>query len=186
MKNVFICPDCQKTYAAEADTADAPHCPVCSRRLLATNKTRADWDAMSREERLALLGKAPEKPQTSSPFTPPAPPRSPSVVDFVSRYTPGVSAAWKALLVLFFVSLFLVLSALPSTSDLLYPSLYMAGGVLVLLTDLYLACCFGKVAILKGHYESMYVWIPFIFTFVGYLLVVALPDRANSQPTDRE
>ena len=132
MKNIFICPDCQKTYAAAADASDAPHCPVCNRRLLATNKTRADWDAMSREERLALLGSEPAKPQASHPFNPPIQSKSPSVVNFVGQYFPNVSSLWKALLILFVISLVLVLSALPNTSDLLYPSLYMAGGVLVL------------------------------------------------------
>lgn len=53
---------------------------------------------------------------------------------------------------------------------------------------------FYKVAVMKGYDEGKYLWIPFFFGVAGYLLVVALPDRAarkenvsgvvNTKPVD--
>ena len=181
MKTVFVCPDCQKSYAAEFDAANPPRCPKCNRLLLATNKTRADWDAMSREERLALLGSVPADPheQYALPEFPRLFRSMPSVVEFVDEHIPGVSFWWKALLALFVVALAIGLVYLVDSTG--YVLLIAAGSLLAILTDLYLACCFCRIAILKGHVERMYLWIPFIFTIVGYLMVVALPDRAGNE-----
>ena len=32
----------------------------------------------------------------------------------------------------------------------------------------------------KGYYEKKYLWICFLLGVIGYLLVVALPDRGNT------
>lgn len=40
-----------------------------------------------------------------------------------------------------------------------------------------LANYFQEVAEMKGHDEKRYFWLPFLFSVVGYLLVIALPDR---------
>ena len=32
----------------------------------------------------------------------------------------------------------------------------------------------------KGYYEKKYFWICFLLGVIGYLLVVALPDRGNA------
>lgn len=40
---------------------------------------------------------------------------------------------------------------------------------------------FSSVAKEKGFYSDKYFWICFFFNIVGYLLVVALPDRGNNR-----
>lgn len=35
----------------------------------------------------------------------------------------------------------------------------------------------------KGYYEKKYLWICFLLGVIGYLLVVALPDRGNAPKT---
>lgn len=55
---------------------------------------------------------------------------------------------------------------------------YITWGVGVLLAIKYvIATCFYSVANEKEFYEARYLWIPFLFSFVGYILVAALPDR---------
>lgn len=39
---------------------------------------------------------------------------------------------------------------------------------------------FYVVAKEKGYYEKKYLWICFLLGVIGYLLVVALPDRGNA------
>lgn len=46
----------------------------------------------------------------------------------------------------------------------------------------YIAKQFSEVAKAKGYNDSKYFWICFWLTFVGYLLVIALPDRGNIVP----
>ena len=41
----------------------------------------------------------------------------------------------------------------------------------------FIAECFYNIAYEKGFEERRYFWIPFIFGIIGYLLVIALPDR---------
>lgn len=36
---------------------------------------------------------------------------------------------------------------------------------------------FYKIAEMKGHSESKYLWISFFLSVVGWMLVIALPDR---------
>ena len=45
---------------------------------------------------------------------------------------------------------------------------------------LYLAKQFEEVARMKGHYEGKFFWLCFFFSIIGYLLVIALPDRGNT------
>lgn len=50
----------------------------------------------------------------------------------------------------------------------------------VLLLILYLlAREFQRAAELKGYQSQKYFWIAFLCGFVGYLLVIALPDRSG-------
>ena len=39
---------------------------------------------------------------------------------------------------------------------------------------------FYKAAQAKGYSEKKYFWIPFWLGIVGYMLVIALPDRGNT------
>lgn len=58
-------------------------------------------------------------------------------------------------------------------------------GYLVMYTILHLVCSgimakyFFEVAGMKGYEGDRYYWLPFLFTFAGYLLIIALPDRSN-------
>lgn len=46
---------------------------------------------------------------------------------------------------------------------------------------------FYKAAQAKGYSEKKYLWICFLLGMVGYLLVIALPDRGNtSKPVSDE
>ncbi len=55
-------------------------------------------------------------------------------------------------------------------------------GVAVMLWINYaLSTYFYHVATEKGYYEACYLWIPFVFSMIGYILVAALPDRGNRE-----
>lgn len=45
----------------------------------------------------------------------------------------------------------------------------------------YIAKCFSEAANAKGHYSKKYFWLCFLLGFVGYLLVIALPDRGEAK-----
>ena len=45
----------------------------------------------------------------------------------------------------------------------------------------YIAKQFEEAAQKKGHTRKKYFWLCFLLGAVGYLLVVALPDRGNTQ-----
>ena len=53
-------------------------------------------------------------------------------------------------------------------------------GLLIWL-DWYIAKQFEEVAQKKAHTQKKYFWLCFLLGAVGYLLVVALPDRGNAQ-----
>lgn len=48
----------------------------------------------------------------------------------------------------------------------------------------WIAVEFHAIAEMKGFSESKYLWIPFLFPIAGYLLVIALPDRSQSDVTE--
>ena len=54
----------------------------------------------------------------------------------------------------------------------------LAAIIVVALTS-FLAGCFYEVACEKGFDDQKYYWISFFCGVVGYLLVIALPDRAG-------
>lgn len=56
----------------------------------------------------------------------------------------------------------------------------VVGAILVLYIEYKLAEQFYHAAYLKGYSERKYLWICFFFNIVGYLLVIALPDRNAS------
>lgn len=53
--------------------------------------------------------------------------------------------------------------------------------IALLVLDWFVATCFFEVAEAKGYHDQKYFWLCFWLSFVGYLLVIALPDRGNSQ-----
>lgn len=55
--------------------------------------------------------------------------------------------------------------------------------VLVALLALYyfIAKLFYEVAMKKGHGDKKYFWICFWLSWIGYLLVIALPDRGGAE-----
>lgn len=45
---------------------------------------------------------------------------------------------------------------------------------------------FFDVALLKGYKEKKYFWYGFLFGIVGFLLIIALPDRNNmNKPSEQ-
>ena len=59
--------------------------------------------------------------------------------------------------------------------------LYLIVLGLLIWLDWYIAKQFEEVAQKKGHTQKKYFWLCFLLAAVGYLLVVALPDRGNTQ-----
>lgn len=53
----------------------------------------------------------------------------------------------------------------------------------LLVVDALLASYFYDVACEKGFAERRYFWVPFLCGIIGYLLVVALPDRMKTNGT---
>ena len=56
--------------------------------------------------------------------------------------------------------------------------------IIALIIDYLLACEFYAAANAKGYDDRKYLWICFAFTVIGYLLVIALPDRGISKTAD--
>lgn len=55
--------------------------------------------------------------------------------------------------------------------------------IAILIIDYLIAKEFYAIATDKGYVATKYLWIPFLLGIVGYLLVVALPDRnKNAEP----
>ena len=52
--------------------------------------------------------------------------------------------------------------------------------IVVIYIEYWIAKQFYEVARFKGYEEKKYLWIPFLFNFVGYLLVIALPSKSIS------
>ena len=61
-----------------------------------------------------------------------------------------------------------------------YLLLIIAGCALMLWVHYLIAKEFYKAAQAKGYSEKKYLWLPFLLGIIGYLLVVALPDRGNT------
>ena len=59
--------------------------------------------------------------------------------------------------------------------------LLILAGLLVL--NYFIAKQFHQIAIQKGHPQRKYFWWSFWLGLVGYLMVVALPDRAQTPPS---
>lgn len=58
---------------------------------------------------------------------------------------------------------------------------YLLGLALALLLNFYVAKQFEIVANDKGYFERRYFHLCFWLGMVGYLLVIALPDRGNHE-----
>jgi hypothetical protein len=56
---------------------------------------------------------------------------------------------------------------------------YILVAVVYFILDHYIAACFAEAADAKGYHESKYFWLCFWLGFIGYLLVIALPDRGR-------
>lgn len=61
-----------------------------------------------------------------------------------------------------------------------YVLLILTGCALMLWVMYLIANEFYKAAQAKGYSEKKYLWLPFLLGVVGYLLVIALPDRGNT------
>lgn len=65
-------------------------------------------------------------------------------------------------------------------------SLYIIAIVAWLLFCFIIACLianeFSKIAAMKGHKEGKWFWLCLIFGIVGWLMIIALPDRRIPSP----
>ena len=55
--------------------------------------------------------------------------------------------------------------------------LIVLGIIVLLIIDAVIAQMFYEAAVEKGFESRKYFWMSFLFCVVGYLLVIALPDR---------
>lgn len=58
---------------------------------------------------------------------------------------------------------------------------YLLVLAIIIVLAYYIAKWFFEVAEEKGYHDRKYFWICFWLGIVGYLLVVAMPDRGNGQ-----
>lgn len=58
-----------------------------------------------------------------------------------------------------------------------FMSMYVLGSIFYLILTIISASYFHEIAVMKGHTESRYFWLPLLLPIMGCLLVVALPDR---------
>lgn len=68
--------------------------------------------------------------------------------------------------------------------EYLFWFLIIYGAAIIIAVDFLIAFQFQRIAELKGHHEKIYFWWCFIcgvcaLGFVGYLMVIALPDRGK-------
>lgn len=56
----------------------------------------------------------------------------------------------------------------------------LAGTILLIAFDYLIAMEFYFIAKEKGYSEKKYFWYSFILTGLGYLMILALPNKANS------
>ena len=60
-------------------------------------------------------------------------------------------------------------------------AVYLMVIALVFVLSYFIAKWFYEVAEEKGYHDRKYFWICFWLGAIGYLLVVAMPDRGNGQ-----
>ena len=89
----------------------------------------------------------------------------------------------KAIIVILFVVGIICLLVGIDDDDALIAGCVIAGTAIVLWINYALATYFYYVATEKGYYEACYLWIPFLLSAIGYILVAALPDRGNGTKT---
>ena len=53
----------------------------------------------------------------------------------------------------------------------------LLGAILVIWINYLIAREFYRAAVMKGHPEQKYLWLPFFLGVIGYLLVIALPSE---------
>ena len=62
--------------------------------------------------------------------------------------------------------------------------------IVVILFWYFVAKEFQRIAELKGHYETRFFWCTFLFSVLGILMVIALPDRGEKnesvQPVEND
>ena len=57
--------------------------------------------------------------------------------------------------------------------------LCVAGAVLLIVNQYFIAKQFYKIANEKGYYDKCYFWDSFLLPGIGYAMVIALPDHSN-------
>lgn len=61
-----------------------------------------------------------------------------------------------------------------------YPLFIGIGCAIGTLVSYYIAGYFYFIAVDKGYNAKAYLWIATLFGFVGYLLIIAMPDRGSN------
>lgn len=65
-------------------------------------------------------------------------------------------------------------------------TVYILGGIIIILLDIFISKEFQDIAHKKGHGGVRYFWWTFFTGVIGMLMVVALPDRGSTAEQPRQ
>ncbi|MBE6612369.1 MAG: hypothetical protein E7632_07745 [Ruminococcaceae bacterium] len=75
-----------------------------------------------------------------------------------------------------------VMVAAAAAGNMIFTLLLFAAGLLV---QFFVAREFRRIAMMKGHHERRYFWIPFFLGIAGWIMVASLPDRSIITQNDQ-
>lgn len=94
----------------------------------------------------------------------------------------AVGITWGIALALLLLSMFALFTGADDMSMFLSSISTLAMFVGGIFLDMAIAWEFSEIAEKKGHYDRRYWWLAFCLTMIGYLIVIALPDRGAAVP----
>lgn len=99
------------------------------------------------------------------------------------KYTPKLYVAWSIMDAIYLVIAVICLFAAFVNEDAMYLAIVgsCVGGMISLWLNMYLACLFFDMALDKGYTDGKYLVVCFWLGVIGYLLIVAMPDRGEKQ-----
>ena len=94
----------------------------------------------------------------------------------------AVGITWGIYVALLFLSLFSAFVGAYEMSGFFSGLSWLAALLGGIFLDMAIAWEFYEIAEKKGHFEKRYWWLAFCLTMIGYLIVIALPDRGSAAP----
>lgn len=99
------------------------------------------------------------------------------------KYAPNLYMVYLTLVTLYAIAAVIFLFAALVNGDAMYLAIVgsCVGGMISLWLNMYLACLFFDMAVAKGYEDGKYLVVCFWLGTIGYLLIVAMPDRGEKQ-----